>query len=700
MSVRQSQLDPTAQELFDFIQKYWNDLKLEDSIVDSNFPVFHTGDGELLITKLMIISRRYGVILIAPALLTDKSTSGQIQETIDHLEAINSEVISKLARDKSTRSHQHVVSLIFAPNREKQLTTEFKVIYSTSDFLQYCKAAPNLDLPADSFRQMQAVIELSKGIRQQRRRNLKDTPDATSSMGRLASDAEAEITTFDRHQKEVFTHEIEGPERIKGLAGSGKTVVLAYKAALLHAVYPGKQIAFTFYTKSLHQHITRLITEFHRKVADSDPDWETLQVMHAWGGRYETGFYYQVCREHLIAPLALSEAARMSADPFDYACKQLTKVQLKPMFDYVFVDEGQDFPSSFLRIAKEVTHGGKLVWAYDAFQNIFDVKAPRAEEIFSDLKKEDLLDRTLFKCYRNSTEILVTAHAIGLGIHGEIAQMLDTKEYWEELGYKVSGELKPGQTVTVTRPTENSLQAISKVSSKEEMVRACPFPEIGQEIDFVVKSIAADITVGELLPEDILVVVVDRNAASSYVNAIEQGLKKRNILTNNVYGSNTSARVFVKPNHVTLGTVFRAKGNEAYVVYVVGTDALYTPSPNARSRNLLFTAMTRAKGWVRVTGLGSAAAPWKLEIEKALAETPSMTFVYPTTGARRIMERKLQKGKQDAALEKTYQVLDKLPLEDVERYYAQRKNSESKKEKLYEGKTKKLSVDDALEDLF
>lgn len=38
----------------------------------------------------------------------------------------------------------------------------------------------------------------------------------------------------------------EGPQRIRGLAGSGKTIVLALKAAYLHTQYPDMKIAVTF----------------------------------------------------------------------------------------------------------------------------------------------------------------------------------------------------------------------------------------------------------------------------------------------------------------------------------------------------------------------------------------------------------------------------------------------------------------------
>ncbi len=77
---------------------------------------------------------------------------------------------------------------------------------------------------------------------------------------------------------------LDGPQRVRGLAGSGKTVVLAMKAALTHLRYPDAIILYTFYTKNLYQHIQRLITRFYRQFDDRDPNWSNLRIMHAWGG--------------------------------------------------------------------------------------------------------------------------------------------------------------------------------------------------------------------------------------------------------------------------------------------------------------------------------------------------------------------------------------------------------------------------------
>lgn len=54
------------------------------------------------------------------------------------------------------------------------------------------------------------------------------------------------IAQFDYDQMAASLTITEKSERIRGLAGSGKTVLLAMKAARLHKRFPEKKIAFVF----------------------------------------------------------------------------------------------------------------------------------------------------------------------------------------------------------------------------------------------------------------------------------------------------------------------------------------------------------------------------------------------------------------------------------------------------------------------
>src|SRR5690606_32351390 len=114
-----------------------------------------------------------------------------------------------------------------------------------------------------------------------------------------------------------------------------------------------------------------------------------------------------------IAPLTFRDArVRTARDSFDYVCQQLLKaVTIRPMYDYVFLDEGQDFPASFVRLCTALARDNRLAWAYDDLQTIFQTQTPSAAEIFGiDERGQPKIafdrDIVLYKCYRNPREIL------------------------------------------------------------------------------------------------------------------------------------------------------------------------------------------------------------------------------------------------------------------------------------------------------
>ena len=161
---------------------------------------------------------------------------------------------------------------------------------------------------------------------------------------------EQKISQFDLEQMKASNTITEKSERIRGLAGSGKTVLLAMKAAKLHKRYPNKKIAFVFYTKSLYYQATSLIRKYYNLIADCEPNWDNLKVLHSWGG-YTTGegFYSYICREIGIAPSRYSNSTTFS----DVCNDLLNNHSIKELFDYILVDEAQDFPLSFFCLLNE-----------------------------------------------------------------------------------------------------------------------------------------------------------------------------------------------------------------------------------------------------------------------------------------------------------------------------------------------------------
>lgn len=632
--------DTTAKMLLEHLVEKQAELGLEDAVIFYNFPLFREDD-RLLVAELVLISPMHGVLLISTA------PSG-VDSSLDRLEGAYSQIFSRLVKYPRLRAGRAKLAVgldAFVWLPEGRRADQIKI--GTPEFDDYL-ASVRIEHPvaADVFEELLSVLDGSKALIRAKERKVDNFPKSSRivTIARL----EEEIRKFDRDQRVAYMTEVFGPQRIRGLAGSGKTVVLALKAALTSIREPQAKIAVTFYTKSLYQHIRQLITRFYRLHEDKDPDWSNIQVLHAWGGATVDGLYHRMAQRFGHQPLNFGQASALSRDkPFAFACgRLLADPNVRSAYDYVFVDEAQDFPPEFMKLALRLANEEKLVIAYDVFQTIFDVEVPTAASLFGvDDANEAAItfdeDIILHKCYRNPREILVCAHAIGFGIYGrKIVQMLESTEHWQDFGYEVQGNLAAGQQVVITRPVASSPSSISTSHSIDEIIGVRTFSKAAEEIQHVAERIQDDITRQGTPPEDILVICADDRNATAYLNSLKVALAKFGIQTNNLQDESFSLRDFQREGAVTLSTVYKAKGNEAYSVYIVGIDSLFY-SPTPRSRNRAFTAMTRAKGWLYVTGVGAAASLFETELQTAKANCPNLQFAYPSPEQLVFMKRDL-----------------------------------------------------------
>ena len=128
---------------------------------------------------------------------------------------------------------------------------------------------------------------------------------------------------------------------------------------------------------------------------------------------------------------------------------------------------------------------------------------------------------------------------------------------------------------------------------------------------------------------DILVVCADDKHYKNYYNNLSFYLSDYGIDVNNVNADKYNISDFSVDNKITYSTIHKAKGNEGYSVYILGSECLYH-NPNIKNRNLLFTAMTRTKGWLVMTGVGRTAMELFDEIQQAKENVPYLKLTYPS----------------------------------------------------------------------
>ena len=86
----------------------------------------------------------------------------------------------------------------------------------------------------------------------------------SQSRGSILQQMRSHISQLDWQQEHIGKEIPPGPQRIRGIAGSGKTVLLCQKAAQMHLKHPDWTIAVVFFSRSLYHPITAQIDRWLR----------------------------------------------------------------------------------------------------------------------------------------------------------------------------------------------------------------------------------------------------------------------------------------------------------------------------------------------------------------------------------------------------------------------------------------------------
>ncbi|GHO82280.1 DEAD/DEAH box helicase [Dictyobacter formicarum] len=505
------------------------------------------------------------------------------------------------------------------------------------------------------------ALSILKGsnILKREQRSFAQKPDTKAA---YLQNVEEQIQLIDSEQESIALKIPEGPQRIRGIAGSGKTVVMCMKVAAMHIEHPEWEIAYTFYTRNLFGQVKNLITRFYKNwshLSDrKEPDWTKIHILHGWGGKDAPGLYSLIAKNLDVEPLTFSEAKnsfkfKEQSELLGRCCKQLldNKKKIPPIYDAILIDEAQDFHFDFYKLCYVTLKSPKrLIWAYDEVQSLESLSIPTTIEIFGTNKdgspivdlegtykigenEEVEKDLVLYRCYRNPRPVLVAAHIFGMGLkraQGAV-QFIPTQGGWEDIGYRiVEGKFEPGQKVTIQRPEDNSPHRLETLVGYENLVKWQAFNDRNEELDWIARQIATNIKVDGLRPEEIAVVCLDWRQMHESFNKLDFKLSQRGIQVI-IAGKKGNKEIFHEEGKVTLAGIFRAKGNEASVVYVMGFDQVDTnPKLIVQDRNQAFTAMTRTRGWCILTGTGGKAKALFKEIDEIISSGPDkITFTVP-----------------------------------------------------------------------
>ncbi|MEP0885546.1 pentapeptide repeat-containing protein [Trichocoleus sp. ST-U3] len=505
-------------------------------------------------------------------------------------------------------------------------------------------------------------------------------PKNKQSRASVLTEVRQRLSEFDLQQEHIGKEIPPGPQRIRGIAGSGKTVLLCQKAAHIHLKHPEWDIAFVFFSRSLYHPIIAQLDKWLRRFSSGevgyDPKNQKFQVLHAWGAKYQPGLYSTICKAAGVKRLTVNDTERKQPnEALADVCTQLLHNTVIPtLYDAILIDEGQD-----LIVDDELKYEGKqpfywmayqalrpvdptqpeqrrLIWGYDEAQSLESLKIPNASELFGEdlghlvtgqysggIKKSEIMHR----CYRTPAPILTAAHGIGMGLlrYGGMLTGITRAEDWRAIGYEVTGRFTPGQQMTLRRPPENSPNLIPQLW-EGQVLEFVTYRDRQEEFTSLAQNILYNLRHDGLKPSrEILVIVLGSGfEAMKLETAVAEFLISQGI---DIYIPSTPDCNILQadkenrdPNKywceggVTVSRIHRAKGNEADMVYVVGLDRVAKDESNLQLRNQLFVALTRAKGWVKLSGIGSY--PMYEEMWRVMQSRDTFTFTFKRPPQREI----------------------------------------------------------------
>jgi len=471
------------------------------------------------------------------------------------------------------------------------------------------------------------------------------------SRGFIIKNIERKIANLDKWQKRSAIETPEGPQRIRGLAGSGKTIVLALKAAYLHAQNPDWNIALTFHTRSLYQQFLDLVTRFSFEHSNDEPNFEKLRIIHAWGSYKKTGMYAEMAT-HAGAPIRNFIHARSTYGferAFHGVCEELlTAVRgesVEPLYDAVLIDEAQDLPWPFFHLVYNYTVEPKRIYfAYDELQNLTNTEMPDLSDLFGvdeggnarvELESEEgqaRRDIVLPVCYRNTPWALTLAHAIGLGVYRKegLVQHFDDPTLWLQVGYRIiEGDLEPGKQTTLERRLDSYPPYFKEYLNPDDAIVCRGFETEKEQAKWVAEEIEKNIQRDELEMDDILIILPNPLTAREKSGLIMDALERRGIPAH-LAGVTSSQDEIFNRGSIAISGIFRAKGNEAPMVYVLNCQFCVRGFELMKVRNILFTAITRSRAWVRLSGWGQDMNQFIEEVEKVRKSGYRLEFSIPT----------------------------------------------------------------------
>jgi UDP-N-acetylglucosamine transferase subunit ALG13 len=377
------------------------------------------------------------------------------------------------------------------------------------------------------------------------------------------------LRVMDLHQENLAKALGDKHRLIRGVAGSGKTIVLASRVKMLFKQHPEWKILVLCYNIALSTRLKHLIQQ---RITEPDDLLDLIQN----GGNDSYSHQVEVYNFHewLYKKFGIRNDQEVSSYQGDL-----------PQYDAILIDEGQDFEPEWLNLVSRCLNPDtqSFLLVEDRAQNIYKRKTSLLKETGLDFRGRS---RILSINYRNTKQIIQFAW--------------DFYRHHSELGNKLAQ--KTEDLIEIIPPQHTDREGPNPFVSK------CA--NIEEEMHLVAKSIHKLYTkYGVPYSEMLILYRIKKDNRTPYVDIIRKVLEESKLPYCWISESNEKKRTFsMEEQSIKISTIESAKGLDFRAVFVVNVENMPFALAEDVEREvaLIYIAMTRALEWLFLTFSGNS----------------------------------------------------------------------------------------------
>ncbi|XOK62067.1 3'-5' exonuclease [Paenibacillus elgii] len=402
------------------------------------------------------------------------------------------------------------------------------------------------------------------------------------------------IKTMDLHQENMAKQIGDKHRLIRGVAGSGKTLVLASRAKMLAKAHPDWKILVLCYGIPLSRSLKQMIEQ---KLDEPD---DLMDLINAEATNLIKASKIEVFNFHEW----LRNSLHMKDSDIPALLDKLNKNEaIVPAYDAILIDEGQDFEPDWLKLLSLCLNPDtqSLLLVEDRAQSIFKRKTSLAQDIGLDFRGRS---KILSINYRNTAQIVQFAW--------------DFYQEHSQLKNKVQDGSIEGVEIIPPQST--------KRKGPEPMIKG--FRDIQEEMNFVSKSIICLHQQKNIPFEDIAILYRVKNSHRiSYIDEIKHSLNEHELPFTWITENAESKRNFIRNERtIKISTIDSAKGLDFRAVFIINIENMPFSLEKVEERevSLFYIGMTRALEWLFLSYSGESKFTQYLdEVSRKRKEQPS-----------------------------------------------------------------------------